>query len=286
MKPLIEVDNVTFSYPARDGNVNALTGLNLKVEAGSFVTVLGSNGSGKSTLGKLLNALLIPQSGRVTVDGLCSSDKANVFEIRKRVGIVFQNPDNQIVADTVEDDIAFGPENIGLELDVMKSRIQDSLRATGIADLASIKPEKLSGGQKQRVAIAGVMALEPKCIVLDESTSMLDPKGRSEVLCAIQNLRREKGIAVILITHYMEEAVDADYVYVMDKGSVALEGTPSEVFSDADTLEALGLELPPAVKVWQMLRAKGVVVSGPVLTEEDLVSALSKLMRQKGGLSC
>lgn len=284
--PLIEVDNVTFSYPAKDGGVNALTGLNLKVEAGSFVTVLGSNGSGKSTLGKLLNALLVPQSGRVVVDGLCSSDKANVYEIRKRVGIVFQNPDNQIVADTVEDDVAFGPENIGLALDQMKVRIADSLASTGISDLALTKPEKLSGGQKQRVAIAGVMALEPKCIVLDESTSMLDPKGRAEVLSAIQKLRKEKGIAVILITHYMEEAVDADYVYVLDKGSVALEGTPSEVFSDADTLEALGLELPPAVKVWQMLRAKGVVVSGPVLTEEDLVSALSKVMRQKGGLSC
>ncbi|MCQ2411974.1 MAG: energy-coupling factor transporter ATPase [Sphaerochaetaceae bacterium] len=284
--PLIEVDNVTFSYPAKDGGVNALTGLNLKVEAGSFVTVLGSNGSGKSTLGKLLNALLVPQSGRVVVDGLCSSDKANVYEIRKRVGIVFQNPDNQIVADTVEDDVAFGPENIGLALDQMKVRIADSLASTGISDLALTKPEKLSGGQKQRVAIAGVMALEPKCIVLDESTSMLDPKGRTEVLGAIQKLRMEKGIAVILITHYMEEAVDADYVYVLDKGSVALEGTPSEVFSDADTLEALGLELPPAVKVWQMLRAKGVVVSVPVLTEEDLVSALSKLMRQKGGASC
>lgn len=284
--PLIEVDNVTFSYPAKDGGVNALTGLNLKVEAGSFVTVLGSNGSGKSTLGKLLNALLVPQSGRVVVDGLCSSDKANVYEIRKRVGIVFQNPDNQIVADTVEDDVAFGPENIGLALNLMKVRIADSLASTGISDLALTKPEKLSGGQKQRVAIAGVMALEPKCIVLDESTSMLDPKGRAEVLSAIQKLRMEKGIAVILITHYMEEAVDADYVYVLDKGSVALEGTPSEVFADSDTLEALGLELPPAVKVWQMLRAKGVVVSGPVLTEEDLVSALSKLMRQKGGLSC
>lgn len=284
--PLIEVDNVTFSYPAKDGGVNALTGLNLKVEAGSFVTVLGSNGSGKSTLGKLLNALLVPQSGRVVVDGLCSSDKANVYEIRKRVGIVFQNPDNQIVADTVEDDVAFGPENIGLALDQMKVRIADSLASTGISDLALTKPEKLSGGQKQRVAIAGVMALEPKCIVLDESTSMLDPKGRAEVLSAIQKLRKEKGIAVILITHYMDEAVDADYVYVMDKGCVALEGTPSEVFSDADSLEALGLELPPAVKVWQMLRARGVAVSGPVLTEEDLVSALSKVMRQKGGLSC
>lgn len=280
---MIELKDVSFSYPAKDGGTKALTGLNLEVEAGSFVCILGTNGSGKSTLGKLLNAIVVPTEGAALVNGLDSSDKANVFEIRKSVGLVFQNPDNQIVADTVEDDVAFGPENIGLDVPDIRKRIKDSLTSVGLQDLSDRKPDKLSGGQKQRLAIAGVLALEPKCIVLDESTSMLDPAGRQDVLSAIDRIRKEKGIAVVLITHYMEEAVGADYIYVLDKGSVVLEGTPRQVFNQTETIKELKLEVPPAVKVAQMLRESGVHLSQDILTEDDLITELLCL---KGESQC
>lgn len=273
----IELDNVFFSY--KDGGVrtNALKGLSLSIEEGSFVSVIGPNGCGKSTFGKLLNALLVPTSGRLVVDGLDSSDAANCYEIRRRIGIVFQNPDNQIVGDTVEDDVAFGPENTGMDLETMKSRICSSMEQTGISGLGSFKPENLSGGQKQRVAIAGILALEPRCIVLDEATSMLDPKGRLEVLSAVHRLNREQGITVILITHYMEEVIDSDVVYVMSEGTIALKGTPSEVFSENERLQDIGLCLPPASDALVKLSGCGVclgVAPGSVLTEDDLVAAL------------
>lgn len=279
---LVEVRNLSFSYKENKKS-KALNNVSMNIDSGAFVCILGSNGSGKSTLGKILNALLVPQEGSVVVDGLDTSDKANIFEVRKRVALVLQNPDNQIVADTVEDDVAFGVENIGLDLDSMKKRIAQSLSLVGLEGMDHFKPEKLSGGQKQRLAIAGTLALEPKCIVLDEATSMLDPKGRIEVLSAVEKLRKEKGIATVLVTHFMEEAVNASYIYVMDKGTVVLEGKPSYVFSQKELLESLGLELPYSIDLAFRLRNKGMNISPNALDEEALVNEIVSLY---GGPLC
>lgn len=274
MPPLIELKDVSFSYSTGNGNVEALSGLNLSIDDGSFVAIVGSNGSGKSTFAKLLNALIVPSSGSVVVAGLDSHDKSNVYAIRSKVGLVFQNPDNQIVSDTVEDDIAFGLENMGLDLDEMKARLEGCLSLTGLEPLRHCSPDKLSGGQKQLVAIAGILAMQPKCVVLDEATAMLDPNGRRMVLELCHRLNHEIGMTVILITHYMEECIGADRVVVFDKGHIAMDGTPKEVFSNAMLARSFGLKLPPVTELSEHLIARGIDIPHGILTSEELCSAL------------
>lgn len=267
---LLEVKNVSYSY---DRNTKALKGVSFCVEKGEFVAIVGHNGSGKSTLAKLLNGLLKPTGGEVVVDGFSSSDKNAVFEIRKRVGMVFQNPDNQLIASIVEDDIAFGPENLGVAREEIGERIDFALKAVGMENFRTATPTRLSGGQKQRIAIAGVLALKPEILVLDESTAMLDPQGRKEIAQVVDALRKS-GVAVIAITHYMDEAVKADKVIVIDRGTVALSGTPKEVFAKKDALRALGLELPLAGVIADKLRERGADIPEDIITEEELLGAL------------
>ena len=267
---LLEVKNVSYSY---DKTTKALKGVSFCVEEGEFLAIVGHNGSGKSTLAKLLNGLLKPTGGEVIVDGYSSSDKNAVFEIRKRVGMVFQNPDNQLVASIVEDDIAFGPENLGVAREEIGERIDFALKAVGMENFRKATPTRLSGGQKQRIAIAGVLALKPKILVLDESTAMLDPQGRKEIADVVEKLRKS-GVSVIAITHYMEEAAKADKVIVIDCGTIALSGTPKEVFAQKDALNSLGLELPMAGIIADKLRARGVKIPADVITDEELTEAL------------
>ncbi len=274
---LINVENVSFSY---DKKHTVLKNVSLKVEEGEYVVVLGHNGSGKSTLAKLLNALLIPDEGDVTVDGFSSKDKKSLFEIRKRVGIVFQNPDNQLVASIVEDDVAFGPENLGIERKEIGERIDFALSAVNMTEFRKSSPTRLSGGQKQRIAIAGVLALRPEVIVLDESTAMLDPIGRKEVLEVVKKLNKENNVTVIAITHYMDEAVDADKILVLNNGEEVMTGTPQTVFKDRDKLEAIGLELPEAVKIALSLKEKGVPIKDGILTKEQLSEELCRLKQK------
>ena len=269
---LLEVKNVSFSY---DGKTKALKNVSFCVEKGEFIAIIGHNGSGKSTLAKLMNGLLRPAEGEIVVDGFSSSDKNAVFEIRKRVGMVFQNPDNQLVASIVEDDVAFGPENLGVAREEIGKRIEYALKAVGMEEYRYSTPTRLSGGQKQRIAIAGVLALKPEILVLDESTAMLDPQGRKEIAQVAGDLR-ECGVAVVAITHYMEEAAKADKVLVLDKGVVALEGTPKEVFAKKSELGAMGLELPLAGIIAEKLRARGADIPDGVITEEELLGALWK----------
>ena len=267
---LLEVKNVSFSY---DKFSKALKGVSFSLEEGEFLAIIGHNGSGKSTLAKLLNGLLTPTDGEVVVDGFSSSDKSAVFEIRKRVGMVFQNPDNQLVASIVEDDIAFGPENLGVPREEIGERINFALKAVGMENFRTATPERLSGGQKQRIAIAGVLALKPKILVLDESTAMLDPVGRKEIAEVVEKMRAQ-GVAVIAVTHYMDETVKADKVIVLDRGVVALSGTPRDVFSKKEAIKELGLELPLAGLVADKLREKGVKLDEDIMTEEELLEAL------------
>ena len=271
--PLLEVKNVSFSY---DKTTKALKGVSFCVEEGEFIAIVGHNGSGKSTLARLLNGLLKPTDGEVVVDGYSSSDKDAVFEIRKRVGMVFQNPDNQLVASIVEDDIAFGPENLGVPREEIGKRIDFALKAVGMENFRRATPTRLSGGQKQRIAIAGVLALNPKILVLDESTAMLDPQGRKEIAEVVKRLRAQ-GVAVIAITHYMEEAAKADKVIVIDRGVIALSGTPKQVFGQKEILSSLGLELPTAGIIADKLRARGANIPNDVITDEELAEALWKL---------
>lgn len=274
MKMLVELRDVFFSYLTGNGSVEALSGLNLSIDEGSFVAVVGTNGSGKSTFAKLLNALVIPSSGSIIIDGLNSHDKSNIYAIRSKIGLVFQNPDNQIVSDTVEDDIAFGLENMGLDLDEMKARLEGCLSLTGLEPLRHCSPDKLSGGQKQLVAIAGILAMQPKCVVLDEATAMLDPNGRRMVLELCHRLNHEIGMTVILITHYMEECIDADRVVVFDKGHIAMDGTPKEVFSNAMLARSFGLKLPPVTELSEHLIARGIDIPHGILTNDELCCAL------------
>ena len=272
---LLEVKNACFSY---DKESKALTGITFSVESGERVAIVGHNGSGKSTLAKLLNGLLKPTNGEIIVDGYSSSDKNSLFEIRKRVGMVFQNPDNQLIASIVEDDVAFGPENLGVPRKEIGERIDYALKAVGMQQFRKATPSRLSGGQKQRIAIAGVLALKPKILVLDESTAMLDPQGRKEIEKVVDDLIAS-GVTVISITHYMDEAVKADKVIVIDKGLIALSGTPEQVFSEKEQLKNLRLELPLAGVIAQTLREKGVSVPD-VLTPAELSEALCKLYRK------
>jgi energy-coupling factor transport system ATP-binding protein len=276
---LIEVDQISFAYPpGPDGASHlALDQVTLSIQRGEFVAVLGMNGSGKSTLARHLNALLLPTAGVVRVDGMETREPKNLWPIRDRVGMVFQNPDNQIVAAVVEEDVAFGPENQGVPPDEILRRVEESLAAVGMLEHRERAPHLLSGGQKQRVAIAGALALRPACLVLDEPTAMLDPSGRAEVLDVVRRLNRDLGMAVVWITHFMEEAAIADRVVVMAEGKVQLQGTPREVFRQADRLRALRLDVPPAVHAAERLRADGLPIPDSILTLDELVEALCQL---------
>lgn len=272
--PLLTAENVSFSY---DKKHKVLKNINLSVNQGEFVSIIGHNGSGKSTLAKLFNALIIPDEGKITVDGFCSQDKACIFEIRQRVGVVFQNPDNQLVASIVEDDVAFGPENLGVPREEIGERIDFALKSVVMESFRKKSPERLSGGQKQRIAIAGVLALKPKILVLDESTAMLDPKGRKEVLAVVKKLNKEHGVTVIAITHYMEETVDSDRIIIINDGKFALEGSPEHVFSHKEQIVEMGLELPPATILADKLIEKGIKLPQGILTEQRLKEELCKL---------
>ena len=277
---MIKAENLVFEYEKHDdeGNVigvrRAIDDINLDIEPGQFIAILGHNGSGKSTLAKHINALLSATEGTIWVDGMDVSVEENVIPVRKSAGMVFQNPDNQIIANIVEEDVAFGPENIGVPTEEIWERVDKSLNAVRMTKYRNHSPNKLSCGQKQRVAIAGVMAMEPKCIVFDEPTAMLDPNGRKDVLKAAHALNKEKGVTVILITHYMEEVVDADYVYVMDKGKIIMDGTPREIFSRVEELKAHRLDVPQMTLLAHELREAGLPIPSGILTREELVDAI------------
>lgn len=280
---IIKAKELVHEYIRRDeeGNVEsiltALNKVNLDVKAGDFIAVLGHNGSGKSTLAKHINAILEPTEGTLWVDGYDTSDEENLWEVRQRAGMVFQNPDNQIIASVVEEDVGFGPENMGVPTDEIWQRVEESLKAVGMLKYRSHSPNKLSGGQKQRVAIAGVMAMQPKCIVLDEPTAMLDPVGRKEVLKAVHRLNRERGVTIILITHYMEEVVDADYVYVMDDGNVVMQGDPRSIFSQVERLKSYRLDVPQITLLAHELKEAGLPVPSGILTRKELTEALERI---------
>ncbi|MCR5197145.1 MAG: energy-coupling factor transporter ATPase [Pseudobutyrivibrio sp.] len=280
---IIRAKELVHEYIRRDeeGNVEgiqvALDHVNLNVEPGQFISILGHNGSGKSTFAKHINALLTPSEGTLFVDGMNTSDDEFTFAVRQTAGMVFQNPDNQIISSVVDEDVAFGPENIGVPTEEIIKRVEKSLKMVGMYKYKSHSPNKLSGGQKQRVAIAGVMAMEPKCIILDEPTAMLDPDGRKDVLQAVHTLNKEKGITVILITHYMEEVVDSDYVFVMEKGKVFMEGKPREIFKDVDLLKAHSLDVPQVTLLAHELRKAGLPLPECVLTRKELVEALKEI---------
>ena len=276
----IHVENVTFRYGTDDplSLKEALSGVSLAVEKGEFVALLGHNGCGKSTLAKHFNAMLLPTSGKVFVDGMDTTEEALKYEIRRRVGLVLQNPDNQLVASIVEGDVAFGPENLGVPPKEIRQRVDDALKAVEMYDYRLAAPYKLSGGQKQRVAIAGIIAMQPECIVLDEPTAMLDPRGRTEVLDTIHKLNQELGITIVLITHYMDEAVTADRVVVMDSGRILTEGTPKEVFSKVELLKQHHLDVPQATELCYRLRACGCQVPLGILDAEECVGILEKLL--------
>ena len=280
---MIQTEKLVYEYEKRDeeGNVEsiqtALDKVSLDVKKGDFIAVLGHNGSGKSTLAKHINAILEPTEGSLWVDGFDTTDEKNIWDIRQRAGMVFQNPDNQIIASVVEEDVGFGPENIGVPTDEIWQRVDYALRAVGMTKYRTHSPNKLSGGQKQRVAIAGVVAMEPKCIVFDEPTAMLDPNGRKEVIATAHELNKKKGVTIILITHYMEEVVGADHVYVMEKGKVVMDGTPREIFSRVDELKEHRLDVPQVTLVADELKKAGLDIPDGILTREELVNALVAL---------
>ena len=280
---MVKARQLVHEYIRRDEEGNpigvqmALDHVDIDIKPGSFVAILGHNGSGKSTLAKHLNVLLNPTEGTLWVDGKDTSDMDNLWKIRQNTGMVFQNPDNQIIGSIVEEDVGFGPENIGVPTDEIWQRVEGSLKAVGMLKYRSHSPNKLSGGQKQRVAIAGVVAMQPKCIVLDEPTAMLDPNGRKEVLRTVHELNKKKGVTIILITHYMEEVTDADYVYVMDSGSVVMQGTPREIFSRVESLKAHRMDVPQITLLAHELKKAGLNLPDGILTREELVEALTKI---------
>ena len=280
MSTMIETKALEFAYHAEEGQepVRALKGVDLAIEKGSFVVVLGHNGSGKSTLAKTFNAVLLPSGGKVYVEGLDTANEELLLAVRQRVGMVFQNPDNQIVANVVEEDVAFAPENLGVPSEDIRKRVDDALRTVGMDQFVTHAPHLLSGGQKQRIAIAGVLAMEPECIVLDEATAMLDPIGRQEVLSTVHRLNREKGITVVLITHHMNEAEEADRVIVMDDGRVAMDGTPKEIFAQVEALRGMGLTVPDTVDLLYRLREDGWDVPLDALTVEACADVLKQAL--------
>ena len=283
---MIQAEKLVFEYEKRDedGNVvgtsRAIDGVDIDAREGQFVAVLGHNGSGKSTFAKHLNAILVPTDGTVWVDGRNTKEPEELWHVRQAAGMVFQNPDNQIIGTVVEEDVGFGPENLGVPTDEIWQRVEESLKAVGMISYRHHSPNKLSGGQKQRVAIAGVVAMEPKCIVLDEPTAMLDPVGRKEVLKTVQRLREEKKVTVILITHYMEEVVDADKIYVMDHGKVAMEGTPKEIFSQVEKLKEYRLDVPQVTILADELKSRGLDIPAGILQKEELADCISSMILQ------
>ena len=277
MSIMLQTEKLSFTYPAEEGGqqeTSALREVDLEIEKGSFVVVLGHNGSGKSTLAKHMNAVLLPTGGKVWVEGMDTQNAELLLEIRRRIGMVFQNPDNQIVANVVEEDVAFGPENLGVAAPEIRRRVNKALKQVGMYEYREHAPHLLSGGQKQRVAIAGIIALEPKCIVLDEPTAMLDPRGRADVMQTVEKLNREKGITVVLITHHMDEAAQAQRVIVLDKGKVAADGTPKQVFAQVEMLHKLGLAAPDSVELCWALRQKGFDLPLDALNPEECAQAL------------
>lgn len=281
MDNIIEIKNVNYKYETDDTRFSVLKNLSLNIEKGSFVAILGHNGSGKSTLAKLMNGLYKPTDGDVTVDGINTKDDSKEIEVKKTVGMIFQNPDNQIVATIVEEDVAFGLENIGIPTDEMRRRVDASLKAVGMFEHKDDSPYDLSGGQKQRVAIAGVIAMEPKCIVLDEPTAMLDPKGRRDVIDILVNLCKEKGITVILITHYMNEAANADRIIVLNNGVITADGTPKQIFSKYDILKDAGLRVPQTTELMSLLKENGMNVKNDVLTADECADELAKYFSEE-----
>ena len=279
LNPIIKTEDLRFSYTTAEGlSPTVLDGVDLNIEKGSFVAVLGHNGSGKSTLAKHLNAILLPSGGKVYVNGTDTFDEDKLLDIRRTIGMVFQNPDNQIVANVVEEDVAFAPENLGVPPEEIRRRVDDALKAVGIYEFREHAPHLLSGGQKQRIAIAGVIAMEPECIVLDEPTAMLDPIGRADVLRTIKQLNREKGVTVVIITHHMDEAAQADRLVVMAKGKVVADGTPKEVFQDVEGLKAVGLTVPDTTQLMWQLRQAGLDAPLDALSDEECAQALYKLL--------
>ena len=288
MSAIVEAKNLIFRYQetTEDGTLQkqettVLRDISLSVEKGSFVAVLGHNGSGKSTFAKHINAILVPDEGKMYVDGMDTAQEDNLFAIRQKAGMVFQNPDNQIVATIVEEDVAFAPENLGVAPEEIRQRVDDALKAVKMYHYRKHAPTQLSGGQKQRVAIAGVIAMQPDCIILDEPTAMLDPQGRQEVMETIRRLNREKGITIILITHYMEEAAQADRIVVIDGGRVLLDDAPKQVFSQVETLKAVGLDVPQVTELAHLLRQEGVEIEKDIISAEECVAALAALLDEK-----
>lgn len=281
--PIIEFQNVSFRYDSEEEGVQlplVAENLNLQIHEGEFVAILGHNGSGKSTLAKLTNAILLPTSGKVLVDGMDTNEEDLKIKIRQTVGMVFQNPDNQIVATIVEEDVAFGPENLGVEPKEIRRRVDESLKAVGMYEFRKREPHRLSGGQKQRVAIAGIIAMLPRCIVLDEPTAMLDPRGRQEVMSTMLKLNREMGMTVVFITHFMDEAVQADRVVVMDDAKIIMDGKPKEVFKQVDRLEEIGLDVPQPTKLAQLLRQKGYDLPDDILDVDECIENLSAFLEE------
>lgn len=280
---IVEVKNLTFEYIRRDeeGNVEGITtavdNVNIDIKAGDFVAVLGHNGSGKSTFAKHLNALVMPTEGTVYVDGMDTKDSGNTLSVRQTAGMVFQNPDNQIVGTLVDEEVGFGPENIGIPTEEIWERVEKSLKAVGMYQFRNASPNKLSGGQKQRVAIAGIVAMKPKCIVLDEPTAMLDPLGRKEVLNVLHELNRKENVTIILITHYMEEVIDADYVYVMDGGKLVMDGTPRQIFTQVEMLKSMRLDVPQVTELAYELKKAGLPIKDGIIRNEELVEELKRL---------
>lgn len=283
MENIIEIKDLHFCYEAEDEDsqpAEVLKGIDLNIKQGEFVAVLGHNGSGKSTLAKHLNAILLPTSGKVTVNGIDTADESRIFELRQCAGMVFQNPDNQIVSSIVEEDVAFALENLGVPYEEMRRRVDESLKAVNMYEYRLHSPSQLSGGQKQRVAIAGIIAMEPKCIILDEPTAMLDPQGRKEVLAAIKRMNREKGITIVLITHYMEEAAQCGRVVVMDKGRVVLDDKPEKVFSQVDKLKSIGLDVPQVTELAWELKEAGLDISPEIISEDECVEAILRIFKE------
>ncbi|MCT8976479.1 energy-coupling factor transporter ATPase [Clostridium sp. CX1] len=276
---MIECNGVIYRYASsdKDDGKLALNGVNLQVNKGEFLVILGRNGSGKSTIAKHMNALLVPYDGKVYVDKLDTSDERNIWDIRNKAGMVFQNPDNQIVATIVEEDVAFGPENLGVEPTEIKQRVDESLKSVNMQDYRRHAPHLLSGGQKQRVAIAGVLAMRPECIIFDESTAMLDPSGRKEVISSIKELNGKHGITIVLITHYMEEAVEADRIIVMDEGKIIMEGNPKSVFPNVSKMQNIGLDVPQMTELAYELKNSGIDIRKDILTIDEMVDELCRL---------
>jgi energy-coupling factor transport system ATP-binding protein len=279
---IVKSDKLTFEYIRRDeeGNVDSITtavdNVSIDIKEGTFTAILGHNGSGKSTFAKHINALLYPTEGTLWVDGLDTSDSNNTMNIRQTAGMVFQNPDNQMICTLVEEEVGFGPENIGVPTEEIWTRVEKSLKAVGMYAFRKSSPSKLSGGQKQRVAIASIVAMKPKCIILDEPTAMLDPLGREEVIHTLHELNRQEGVTIILITHYMEEVIDADMVYVMDDGKLVMQGTPRQVFSQVEKLKQLRLDVPQVTELAYELKKSGIQIKDGILTNEELIAELEK----------